>query len=174
MDQISIVIPSYNRAHMLWRSFEQVIDDPRVAYVTVWTDGCDKKPYFALDQHPKLCIMGGIINQGMMWAKMGAVSLSGTPWCILLDDDNILLPGYIDALYGLQDDIGEWQSDTIYCPDYAMPHFDYRAFAGKQYNKTNVADLIDKPHFIKHLNTCNYFVHRDTYLKNYVYNPSIK
>jgi hypothetical protein len=46
-----------------------------------------------------------------------------------------------------------------------MPYFDYREFSGVHVNRSNVASYMDKKMFATALNTCNYFVNKEEYLK---------
>jgi hypothetical protein len=86
--------------------------------------------------------------------------LSSNKWVVLFDSDNILDVTYLNALFKLE----FWNFDTIYCPEFAEPHFDYTAFSGMVIDQHNVASLMDRPNFQCLLNTANYFLPKRQWL----------
>jgi len=67
--------------------------------------------------------------------------------------------GYIDKIFER-----EWNENEILAPDYIVS-FDYRYFGGHTLTKENVAKFTDKQKFDCLINTMNYFVHKENYLK---------
>lgn len=171
---ISLAITTYNRYEMTIQSFAQVIDDPRISDIVILddasTDGSYEKlrDYFVGNQ--KVRVIRQAENRGMMENKKDAIGLMNYSWGIILDSDNTFGVDYLDALFKEPFFI----TNCIYCPEWARPNFDYRAFSNITITRKNVNDFLPKPMFEQNLNTGNYFVHRDTYLKFYEYNKDIK
>jgi len=186
-EPISVALTHYNRPHMLLEAVRQVIGDPRVAEIVVSDDASEIAAYETLVQicspHPKVKLFRNERNLDCYANKAQVLRLATLPWTILFDSDNILTPQYLDVLYALP----KWDSSTFYCPDFAMPHFDYTMFAGKLIDAQNVSGLMGREvigrvatrrgsitryvlpahhsRFRCALNTANYFVHRESYLE---------
>jgi glycosyltransferase involved in cell wall biosynthesis len=170
---ISISIPTHCRPEMLVESFAQVLDDERVREVAI-SDDCSPDDSFARlvamwEGHPKVKLFRNKKNLDCYRNKRQAVECATSDWTILLDDDNVIGPDYLDRLWELP----AWDTNVIYCPDLAHPHFNYRRFAGQVISRINVAHFMTMPHrkgeteFRTALNTCNYFFHRQTYLSRW-------
>lgn len=163
-------------------SFAQIIDDPRINDIVVLDDASTDGSYEKLVEYykdiPKIRVLRQAQNQGMSRNKRDAIGYAKNPWCIVFDSDNVLGVDYIDAFYN---DIGNpWCStdlryhSTIFCPDFAKPDFDYTSFINNRtgiYGAKEAAKCIKNDAFNLLMNTCNYIVHRDTYIKTYKYNP---
>lgn len=163
-DGLSICIPTHCRPQMLKESFESVLGDPRVKEVVI-SDDCSGDGSFELNarrwaKEPKVRLFRNKSNLDCYRNKRQAVELASCEWVILLDDDNVLKKDYLDALFKLP----KWTPSVIYCPDWAKPSFNYTAFSGQSVSKATVGRMLPRPHFKCALNTCNYFLHRDTYL----------
>lgn len=107
-------------------------------------------------------------NLGMSRNKSCAIGKAKNEWAIILDSDNVLYPEYIDAIPETL------RADTIMCPVFAEPDFDFREFEGKIIDRKNVKEYLHKKMFRVFLNCCNYLVNRDEYMRVYKYNPEIK
>jgi len=191
--QISIAITHWNRFPYLRECIAPVLNDPRVAEIVISddasTDGSwdEIQEYYGL--HPKVKMFRNEQNLDCYRNKAKAMEHTTNGWTILFDSDNVLGVDYLDALYALP----EWNLDTVYCPDFAEPHFNYTKFGGIMIDRTNVSLFMGKettrmvrsarnPNNFRHrgmrqthlpdeygsfrtaLNTCNFFVHRDQYL----------
>lgn len=161
---------------MLTQSFAEVLDDDRIREVAV-SDDCSPDDCYAKlvakwDGHPKVKLYRNKHNVDCYRNKKQAVELATSDWVILLDDDNVIGPDYLDRLWELP----AWDANVLYCPDLAHPHFNYQRFAGPVISCRNVAYFMAMPHkkgeteFRTALNTCNYFFHRQTYLQRWVGN----
>ncbi len=161
---ISICIPSYNRFQMTLESFVQVANDDRISEVIISDDYSTDDSWQQLTAlgttNGKVKLFRNDSNQDCYWNKRIAIEHATNDWCILLDSDNIIDKSYLDAIFA----IPEWSADTIYQPQWARPHFDFRPYSGLTITKSNVAEYIDKPMFETMLNAANYFVNRDEYL----------
>lgn len=170
MEQISIALTHYNRFDMLVKSVEQVIADPRVGEIVISddksTDGSYDKILGWASLRPKIKPFQNQKNLDCYRNKQNAVFRSSFEYVILLDSDNIIGPDYLNCIYRYI-----FQPDVILAPDLAAPTFDYRHLGGRTVTKSNLEEFIDERHFFTALNTCNYFVHRKSYLE--VWDPGI-
>jgi len=180
---------------MTIESFAQVIDDPRIDDIVICDDHSTDGSYSALMGsfygNEKISIVRKLKNTGMSLNKRDAISHAKNEWCILFDSDNIICPDYLDAFYKFVPDsdsdnckllTNASNHNTIFCPDFAKPKFDYRKY--NPYNikfplhglfgKDECSQLIREDEFNCLMNTCNYVVHRDFYLATYKYNPAHK
>lgn len=187
--KISLAITTFNRFEMTVESFEQVIDDPRIDDIVILDDCSTDNSFAKLVEHfkgnEKVRVIRQAQNRNMSLNKRDAIALSKNKWVIIFDSDNILGPDYLDAFYNY---VGE-SMDTvkeieryIFCPDFAKPQFNYTAYkqggGGSQhiyrsgiYGSNEARVEIKNDDFNCLLNTCNYIVNRDYYLKTYQLNP---
>lgn len=165
---------------MVIDSFRQVYDHPAVDEVLIVDDCSDPLFYtklkidiglFLQDRSKQaITVYATPENIGMSRNKANAIGLSRNDWVLILDSDNALYPSSLDAICKLTN----LRTDTIYCPAFAEPEFDYRRLQGKSWDAKGVASEIKSRDMSVLLNTCNYLVHRDTYLETYEYNPDVK
>ncbi len=171
--EYSVAITTYNRTTLLYDSFIQVVNDPRVREIVIVDDYSDVMIYeeikAVLEQFPKVKLHRNTRNLGMSLNKFKSVELSSSEWVILFDSDNELTPAYLDALEGC-----EFWDDVIYCPSFAAPTFDFRPFAGTTIDKDNAPELIKDPMLNCCMNTCNYVVNRAEYMNVYQINHDMK
>lgn len=163
---ITLAITTYNRDHMTWQSFRYVRDDPRISEIVIVDDFSDINIYESLkrmiDGFEKVKLYRNEKNLGCYHNKRRAVELSSNEWVILFDSDNVIKKDYLDA-------ITQNTQNTLLAPSFAKPHFDYRHFSGKTFTKENIKNFIDVKRFDCIINTCNFFVNREEYLK--VFDP---
>lgn len=156
--QLTLALTHFNRFKLLIECISQVLNDPRIGEVVVCDDLSTDTSYgdllFFFRNEPRVRLFQNALNLDCYRNKKTAVGHSTSPWTILFDSDNALTPAYLDALFALP----KWESNTIYCPEFAEPHFDYTAFAGMMIDRHNVASLMDRPRFTCLLNTANYLV----------------
>jgi glycosyltransferase involved in cell wall biosynthesis len=165
MKKISICIPTWNRYELTIRSIDLVKDDERVSEIVIVDDCSTDDSFLKLknycDSNPKFKLYKNDKNLDCYRNKQKAVSLSTNDWCILLDSDNIIDLNYLDTLYN----IGEWDSNSFYLPTFAKPHFDYRKYNDYVITSDNVNAFTNDTVFLTALNTCNFFINKNTYLK---------
>ncbi len=161
--QIGLAITHYNRFPLLRNCFVQVLEDPRIVEVVISDDASNDGSWSWICEqyghHPKIRLHRNVKNLDCHFNKQVAMRQSTAKWVVLFDSDNIIGLDYLDALEKL-----DLQPDTAYCPSFAKPHFDYRGFEGIVVDRTNVAGLAKSTTFLTALNTCNYLVHRESYL----------
>lgn len=165
--KISICLTTYNRPLSTCLSFMKVLDDERVSEIVIvddnssidnWNELCVK---VGLLQSPKIKLFRNESNLGCYKNKREAISKANNENVIIFDSDNELDTSYIDAIYRY----GHWGEDVVYAPSFARTNFDYREYKNIPITRMNVHRLIDKPRVDALLNTMNYFVNRDSYLK---------
>lgn len=189
--KLSLCITTYNRYDLLKESYAQVIDDPRISEIIIVDDASNdpgiKEKVNSL-AGGKVKVFHQVDNRGMSRNKADAISYASNEWVIIFDSDNIIGKDYLDAFYQLAIE-GEAYYEFgkianiekfIFCPDFAKPNFDYRDFKignggigirSGIYAARQSAFEIKNDSFNCLLNTCNYIVNRDFYLKTYQYNP---
>jgi len=174
---LSLAVTTYNRYEMTEQSFAQVINDPRIDDIVILDDASTDGSYEQLkkdfDNHPKVKVIRQAQNRGMSLNKRDAIALSKNDWVIILDSDNVIGSDYLDALES------QWQFDLqlnkncIYCPSFAKPQFDYRKFQGHKFGAARPIP-IKNDSFNCLMNTCNYVVNRNEYLRIYEHDSEMK
>lgn len=173
--KISLCITNYNRTSEVLQSFIRVADDSRIDEIVIMDDASEYSTYLAMIagieklNNPKIKYFRQYLNVGMLRNKAAAIQHATNDYCIIFDSDNVLDKNYLDALHRVK-----WSPDMILMPDFAKPHFDYRRFKAQIITRRNVKGFMKKQMFDCLMNTCNYFVHRETYLKVFEENESIK
>lgn len=161
---LSLCLTHYNRFELLKESFAQVIDDPRINDIVILDDASTDGSYEKIVQNyksiDKVRVIRQAQNRGMQQNKRDAIAYAKNEWAIIFDSDNVIGKDY---LYALEKTV--LHSDTIYCPTFAKPTFDYRQYGAMSYNKDSAKGYIKQDQFNMALNTCNYLVPRDEYLK---------
>lgn len=160
---ISVAITSYNRDTMTHNSFKRVVDDHRITEIVI-IDDCSKIEIYeslqAMAVDEKVKLYRNPFNLGCYHNKRKAVELCTNDWVILLDSDNELGPDYMNAINTVYFD-----SNVLFAPDFARPHFDYTSFSNEIITKENVNNFIGRNNFDCLVNTCNFLVNREEYLK---------
>ncbi len=161
---ITLAITTYNRDHLTHSSFKWVRDDPRITEIVIVDDCSNEFVYKNLERmvagFEKVRLYRNEKNLGCYHNKRRAVELSTNDWVILLDSDNELGADYMNPINSIF-----FEPKTLFAPDFARPHFDYRAFSGEGITKENVKAFIGRKNFDCMINTCNFLVHRGEYLK---------
>jgi glycosyltransferase involved in cell wall biosynthesis len=173
--KLSLVITNYNRTALLHESFRNVLNDDRIDEIVIVDDHSD---YFTRNwiedkfkNYSKVNIYLNPVNIGQQRIKGNAVGRAKNEWVILFDSDNIIKSDYIDALFK---HVPKFQDNCIYMPQAANPQFDFRKFAGLYYHKQQVAQNITDGMFNICMNTANYVVNRDFFLKTFKRNEDMK
>lgn len=167
---ISICLTNFNRTSLLFESFAQVLDDPRITDVVIVDDHSSEHTIMEINRmlselpahREKIRFFMNDRNLGCYRNKREAVSKALNEWVILLDSDNKISKKYLDAISAC------WlphHKDVLFQPCLAMPHFDFQKYSGKFVRSDNVAGFVEDNTFTTALNAANYFVHRDEYLR---------
>jgi len=167
---LSLCITTHNRDRMLFESFQNVLHDERIKEIVIVDDASEDHYYGRVKRHcehlAKVKLFRNIENLGCYKNKAEAIKNATSEYVVIFDSDNVMTTEYIDKVFE-----EEWKQDVILAPDY-VHSFDYRHFAGLVIDKTNVREQVEQPRFDCLINTMNYFVHRDNYLK--VFDPTIE
>ncbi len=190
--KLSLCITSYERTDMVLEVFEKVYDHPLIDEIVIVDDASTEETWHKLidlcidfeskypEEHlDKILLVRNDENLGMSRNKAKAVSEARNEWVAIIDSDNILYPEYLDALdkvFHKPITVLEFElpEEVIYHPVFAEPEHDFKAFSGKLIDFTNAKEYLDNREFRVFLNTCNYVVNRDEYLRVYKYDESIK
>lgn len=166
--KLSLCITTFNRYDLLKESYAQVIDDPRISEIII-VDDCSTEPGIKEKVNGlaggKVKVFHQVQNRGMSRNKADAISYASNEWVIIFDSDNVIGTDYLDAIPR------RLLSNTIYCPSFAKPEFDYRRYEGMQFLSANASGWMKEDMFNTCMNTCNYVVNRDFYLSTYQYSP---
>ena len=166
---ITLALTSWNRDSMTFESFRQVLNDDRISEIVIVDDHSDVRIYDNLVSMckgiDKVKIHRNDTNLGCYHNKRRAVELASNEWVILFDSDNVIKKDYLDSLLDSKPGTYFKQSDTIYQPEWAKPHFDFRKFAGSVITKDNVKGYMRQQHFTTMLNAMNFLVNREEFLK---------
>lgn len=162
--KVGIALTTYNRFELTIASFANVLDDPRVEEIAI-TDDCSTDDSFEKLQwlfhgSDKVKLFQNEVNLNCYAAKYSAMDNATSAWCVLLDSDNVITSGYLDALYAQPD----WAQNTIYQPVFAKPAFRFTDWSGLVITRNNVARYTDT-HLMTSLNAMNFFINREEYLK---------
>lgn len=185
---LSLAITTHNRSQMTIKSFENVLDDPRITEIIIVDDASDEEQYKELSSlvkqlnSSKVLVLRNEINLGMSMNKLRAISQCNNPWVIIFDSDNVLDTNYLDAFDNCIFDVAinhphHSPQSIIYCPSGAMPKFDYSDFEKCMINKSNVKGYLTSysgKEMEWLLNTCNYIVNKRRYIETYEHNREMR
>jgi glycosyltransferase involved in cell wall biosynthesis len=168
--KLSLCLTTYNRYEMLLEAFSQVIDHERLDEIII-VDDCSHPRYFNKIRdlprfNPKIKVFRQLENRGMSRNKADAISYASNEWVIIFDSDNIMKPDYLEAIPL------DLVSNTIYCPCFASPNFDYRSLSRQVINRHNINIEDNTTNML--MNTCNYVVPKDQYLEVYEENQEMR
>lgn len=163
---ISLCLTNFNRTSLLYDSFREVLDDPRVSEIVI-TDDSDlfhaTEVQRTVKDWPKVKWSLNHQKLDCYRNKRESISKAANEWVIIFDSDNTITKSYIDRVENLW--IAGLNAKTVYQPSFAMPHFNFTNYEGLLVNKSNVSQYMHDTTFQTMLNAMNYFVNRDEYLK---------
>lgn len=164
MRTISIAIPTWEREALLFESFAQVYDDPRISEIVI-VDDCSNLELFnrikeRCDKLPKVRLYRNVSNVDCFRNKMTAASYTTNDWVCVWDSDNVFGTDYLDAIYAIEN----WDKYTFYLPEFARPNFSALQWSGLTVTKENVSQYADT-HLATNLNAFNLFINREEYLR---------
>lgn len=166
---LTLAITNFNRFELLKQSYAQVLTDKRIDEILILDDASDHHIYEKVVTLAggKVKVIRQAVNRGMQQNKADAIAYAKNEWVIIFDSDNVITPGYLDAIPDALYD------DTIYMPSFARPEFNFKRYEGLLFDRVNVKQFIKDPPFAVLLNCCNYLTNRDAYGKVYKHNPEI-
>lgn len=165
---ISVAISHYQRSQIAHVSLFNILEDPRIGEIIILDDGSKTEDFNNLIKKispfsEKVKLYRREENWGPFATKLQAVELCKSEWVVLLDSDNTLFSRYLDAIFTME----IWEEDTMYCPSYAFPSFDFRGkIDNEKFNLENAYRKIGNSEFISiYFNVGNFFVNRERYIK---------
>ena len=169
-----MAITTHNlRYQMTIDCFAQIIDNDFIAEFVIVDDASPDNAGIRLIEYfknnPKVKIYINEENIQMSRNKNKAIGLCKEPFVLIGDSDNTFTNYYIDALKNIL-----LEDNTIYCPDFAKPTFNFKKFSGRTFDKTNIKELAFDDMGNVSMNTCNYVVPKERYLRVYEHNPLMK
>lgn len=166
----SLAIPTYNRSKFTIESFIDVLQNPLLNEVIIIDDHSNLIEFTTLwntcNGLDKVKLYRNKINLKPLRNKATAIGRCKNEWCILLDSDNRIDNNYIETLSKL-----ELKKDTFYSPQilYSFGRekelWNYQKYTKQIINKNNARKCVSEGLFSTLLNTGNYLVHRNEYLK---------
>lgn len=171
---ISACFTNFNRTDLLYNAIQPFVDDDRISEIVI-SDDCShlefyNTVYWQFASINKVKIFRNETNVDCYKNKQLAIERATNEWVIILDSDNLFTKEYIDRIENLW--VAGLNDKTVYQPEFAKPHFDFRHIAGVNLNKGNVANYIHDGRTQTMLNAFNYFVNRAEYLR--VFDPDIR
>ncbi|WP_420458067.1 glycosyltransferase family 2 protein [Neolewinella sp.] len=114
--KVSIVIPTYNRAHTVGESIASVLQQTFKQWeLIVVDDGSTDATYTELREaysdHPQVKIIR-IENSGAAFARNAGVSLSTSPIITFLDSDDTVVPHWLETMLPI---MNEQRADVMSC-----------------------------------------------------------
>lgn len=176
---ISLAVTTYNRCYNdIVQSFIAAIANSSIDEIIIVDDHSAMHVYADIctnlraqktkNGHKNIQLYRNDTNIGMAANKKKAVSLCKNDWVIIFDSDNQLTDEYINACISICKNNG-----TIYCPDRALPNFNYEHFTGNPILAANVTSILGYKQFDCLINTCNYLVPKEEFLSVWQPDPSI-
>lgn len=151
---------------------QHALTDPLIDDIVIVDDKSIDNSYTLLHSHfsgvEKVRLIQQAQNRNMSYNKASAISFAKNDWVLILDSDNSFDHRYLAALPE------ELHPDTIYCPSFAKPHFNFKQYEGLLFDKRNIRPFLNDPPFSALINCCNYVVHKHTYAQVYEENPAMK
>lgn len=166
---ISLCITTHNRDQMTVDSFAQVLNDDRISEIVIVDDHSDEAIFanlqFMVNGMDKVKLFRNHKNLGCYHNKRMAVECATNEWVILFDSDNIIGVDYLDAIQNYKG-VNHNHEKIIYQPEWARPHFDFRAYSGKLFSPIyHIRNYTIQQTFLTMLNAMNFFVNRNEYLR---------
>lgn len=176
MNKISIAIPNFNRTTLLVEAFQNIIEDNRINEIVICDDASKnfEEVKDVLKSYSKVNLIKNEVNFGTFFNKLRTIQSVSNEWCVLLDSDNIIDKSYIDNICAT-----EWKQNRIVCPQKLLHHpqnslgikdpvfFDYSEHVEKQLDLKYCATNFDRYQISTLMNTGNYFVNRNQYIKSF-------
>jgi hypothetical protein len=171
--KISVCIPFYRRPDLVMETLAPLITDDRIDEIILCDDCSPMDEFHKLIKNteglPKIRIVKNVINHHVQHSKRNAISFAKNEWCLILDNDNVYGTDAIDKFFQQ----GQWNPSYIYHPCKAGI-FDYSHWNGALIKAGQVYEFCKINIFMTLLNTNNFFVNRDEFLKVYEYNEQCR
>jgi glycosyltransferase involved in cell wall biosynthesis len=162
---ISIAIPTHDdRWCYTSKTIANIHDNEHVVEIILVDDHSSDEIYnrlvSAVKEYPKVKLFRNDTQEFVFLNKYIAVSHCTSDWVALLDSDNIFDCNFIDRMCEQEAD-----SHIIYCPDKALPRFDFSPYVNLMIDKENCKKFLEENLFEVFLNTGNYCFNRQLFLE---------
>lgn len=161
---ISLAIPNFNRVENIVKIAQRHSRTGLVDEIVICDDHSSKKVINDLKNrllpYSKVKLIENSENLGPFGNKLRTVRNCSNPWVVLCDSDNFIDIDYLNILCE-----HNWDESCIYCPDAALPHFDFKNLRGMTIDSMcMMSSLLNKT--INHvaLNAGNYFFNKMKYI----------
>jgi glycosyltransferase involved in cell wall biosynthesis len=162
---ISIAIPTHDdRLAWYGETINNLHDCLEVSEIIIVDDCSDDIGIFArmtglMPIYNKIRVSRNAVREGAFRNKFYAVSQCKERYVALLDSDNIFNKDYLTSfsLSGIK--------HTLNCPVKAKPYFDYTELQNNVFTKHNVTPFASQRLFQMMINTGNYIVEKDKYIR---------
>jgi glycosyltransferase involved in cell wall biosynthesis/nucleoside phosphorylase len=95
---ISVIIPTYNRAHYLPRCIESILNQTTLPKeLIVVDDGSTDHTPNVLSRYPQIKVITNIHNKGVSYTRNHGINASSGQWIMLLDSDDEWLPSKVES-----------------------------------------------------------------------------
>jgi len=170
--KISFVITAYNEfsdihpGKHIAKCIQVPLKDNRVEEIVVVDDHSEEKDYSKLkdflSKFDKIKLHRHEENFGVFGTKLSAIMHANCDWVMSIDSDNYINRLYIDRIYQQN-----WKPTCIYYASFAEPNFDFRQWAGKELNTSDIVDiLITNDKLVSpFLNDGNGFLNKNEYIR---------
>ncbi len=170
MNQISVIIPTYNRKHCLARAIDSVLTQTHLPLELIVVDdgSTDQTPAFIQECYPKVKLLQQA-HQGVSAARNLGISQAQGEWIALLDSDDAWCPKKLER---------QWQALSAE-PDYLICHCDEIWIRhGKRVNPMNKHQKYGGFIFQKCLEGClispsNVLIHQSIFQRVGLFNESL-
>jgi len=155
----SLGITTHNRIVEVIRLITTVYNVPEIKEIVI-VDDCSED-YEKLQNYThfkKLKVYQNEKNLGCFRNKLEVVKKCTQPYVLLIDSDNVISPEYVKKC------IENIDGKSIVAPSKALPNFDYTSLVG-QIDAEHLANIRNNPTLDCCLNTCNYCLPREEFLK---------
>lgn len=175
--KISLCIPTMNRYDtFLQYNLPKYLENEYIDEIVICDEtGEDYDKIIKNMENTKIRIYKNDICLGAFKNKIKVTQLAKNEIVCLMDSDNFCDESYFKAFYDYINEHG-YNEKVIYCPEKALPRFDYSEFINKIYDYNSITSLPIKLEMV--LNTGNYIFNKnmlnmiDSYLTedNYISN----
>lgn len=124
---LSVAIPHYRNPEQIHLALRHLVRDRRVSEILIVDDGSPEEDFATLTTYlapyrERIGLVRYSQNAGALVTKVQATGLCSNDWVLILDGDNTVTPGYLDAFFELE---GR-DSLSLYASPYPFPSFDFR------------------------------------------------
>jgi len=164
--QLSLCIPTMRRFDFLKVNLPKYLENPYIAEINIVDE--TGEDYELLSQiyknEPKIRLFKNQVRLGTFLNKIESAKKASNDWICLMDSDNFADLDYFEQF--IKYTASNPDKNIVYCPSFAKPRFDYRAFENIIIDKSSLRSIIPN-------NDVNWKVRTAFNTGNYIYHKSI-